>query len=134
MEILDKIEVIAGDTIIMSSDNCTAQYKSSQHFNDLKTIANVYKINIIRIYGIPGHGKNEIDAVGGTQKIALWRGVAEGKFILSASSCVDYLNAKFGDSESPEYDIKEIYPEELQRERKQASKINFKSLPGSSKI
>ena len=61
MRILENIDFEPDDTVIMSSDNCSGQYKSAQHFHDLKAIANICKINIIRIYGIPGHGKNEID-------------------------------------------------------------------------
>ena len=64
-EILDKINIQPGQTIIISSDNCTSQYKSSQHFHDLQVIATKYNVRRIRIYGIAGHGKNEIDTVGG---------------------------------------------------------------------
>ena len=133
-EMLDHISAQPGNTIIMSSGNCTSQYKSSKHFHDLKTIAKTYNIRIVCIYGIPGHGRNEIDTVGGTQKIALRRAVAEGKFFSSASSCIDYLNEKFGSSEAPAYNIREVFVEQLERERRSASKMRFKTLSGSSKI
>ena len=133
-DMLDHISVQPGDTVIMCSDNCTSQYKSSQHFHDLRTIAKCYNIKIVRIYGIPGHGKNEIDTVGGTQKIALRRAVAQGKFFSGATSCVEYLNTKFGNSEAPTYNITELFEEQLQHERRAASKYNFPTVPGSSSI
>ena len=134
MEILENIDFHEGDTIIICSDNCSGQYKSAEHFHDLKTIADELKIDIIRIYGIPGHGKNEVDTVGGTQKIAIRRAVAHGKFFRSCDSCVSFLQEKFSDSESPIYDIREIFPEEVKTVRKAAAKLKYRTVDGSSKI
>ena len=117
-EMRDSLDVQGCDTVIISSDNCTSQYKSSQHFHDLQATSSKFHIKIIRIYGIAGHGKNEIDTVGGVVKIALRKAVAHGEFFPSASACIDFLNDKFGGNESPEYTIKEIFPERLDRERK----------------
>ena len=71
--------------------------KSEQHFHDLQSVATKYKIKIIRIYGIAGHGKNEIDTVGGVAKIALRKSVAKGDFFPLASACVKFLVEKFGE-------------------------------------
>ena len=133
-EILDDIKISPGDTLIVISDNCTSQYKSAHNFHDLESLAKEYKINIVRIYGIPGHGKNEIDTVGGTQKIAIRRAVSNRMVFDRASACVDFLQEKFGDSESPIYDIKEIFPEQLEVERKSAGKRKYPTVDGSSLI
>ena len=50
--------------VIIQSDNCSNQYKSSANFFDLQELSDRYKVPIVRIYGVAGHGKNEIDAVG----------------------------------------------------------------------
>ena len=133
-EMLETLNMKPGETTSISSDNCTSQYKSSQHFHDLQTIATKYNIRIIRIYGVAGHGKNEIDTVGGVVKITLRKAVVHGEFFATASSCVDFLVTKFGENESPEYNIKEIYPEEVEREHNHASKTKYYPLDGSSKF
>ena len=48
------------DAVVIESDNCTAQYKSAKHFNDLQKLSNRLDKNIIRLYGIAGHGKGEV--------------------------------------------------------------------------
>ena len=47
MEILDEIDIKPEDEIVASSDNCTSQYKSAQHFNDLRSFTDKYQIDII---------------------------------------------------------------------------------------
>ena len=64
--------------IIINSDNCAAQYKCAAHFQKLQEIADKYKVKVIRCYGIPGHGKGEVDHVGGLSKVAVRREVAAG--------------------------------------------------------
>ena len=44
------------------------------------------------------------------------------------------MQDKFAESESPSYDTREIFPEELERERKIAKKIKYNTLAASSKI
>ena len=56
---LDTIEDYT--SIIITSDNCYIQYKSSHSFIHLQKLSNKLNIQIIRVYGIPGHGKNEVD-------------------------------------------------------------------------
>lgn len=41
--------------------------------------------------------KKEVDTLGGTQKIALRRGVAHGKFFKSCDSCESFLEEELGD-------------------------------------
>ena len=101
---------------------------------DIKNLSQKYGLKIVRIYGVPEHGKIEIDCVGGVVKIALRRGVSMGHFFPSASSCIDYLKEPFDNNFDPRYVIKEIYPEALERMRRCARYTKFGKVPGSSKF
>ena len=57
-----------------------------------------------------------------------------GGFFPSAQSCAEYLNQKFWENECPDYCIKKIFPEQLERIRHNAHHIKFDQLPDSSKI
>ena len=46
-ENLDSIYVQEAGTAVITTDNCTSQYKSVQHFHDLQSVATKYKIKII---------------------------------------------------------------------------------------
>ena len=50
---------------VIESENCSAQYKSAQHFYDIQQISNKYEMSILRVFSIAGHGKGEVDHVGG---------------------------------------------------------------------
>lgn len=63
-------EFMDEDTIILiESDNCSYQYKSTEHFDDCQEISNIYQRPVVRVYGIAGHGKGEVDHVGGVVKV-----------------------------------------------------------------
>ena len=47
------------DAVVIESDNCTAQYKSGKHFNNLQKLSNRLDKNIICLYRIVGHGKGK---------------------------------------------------------------------------
>ena len=63
-----------------------------------------------------------------------FRAVTEGHFFPSATSCVDFLNDKFSETENPIYCIKEIFQEALQKKRRDAKYTNYGKVPGSSKF
>ena len=75
---LDSVTVPEGSTLIITSDNCTSQYKSAQHFHHLQTLASELKVKIILTYGIAGHGKNEVDCCGGVVKIKIHSEICKG--------------------------------------------------------
>ena len=95
-------------SVVITSDNCSGQYKCSKHFHHLQYLANKLELILIRFYGVACDGKNEVDAVGGVVKIAITRAVAECYFFPDANSCLQYLIPKFEKSENPIYKIKEI--------------------------
>ena len=59
-EMLSEEDLVNCDVIVIDSDNCSAQYKSGLHFYHLQEISNSYDKAVVRMYGIPGHGKGEI--------------------------------------------------------------------------
>ena len=128
-----EVNISAEMTLLIVSDNCPGQYKSVQNFFDMQNLCNKHGVRIVRVYGIPGHGKNEIDCVGEVVKIALRRAVTVGEFFPSAACCIDYLNEKFGESISPRY-IKEIYTEELSKRRASAKYVKYGKVAGSSRF
>ena len=50
--------------------------KSVVHFYNLQCLSDRKKIKIARVYGIAGHGKGEVDHVGGMTKGAVRQEVA----------------------------------------------------------
>ena len=56
---------------IIESDNCNVQYKSAQHFEAIHCLSTTFKIPIVQIFSIAGHGKGEVDHVGGLAKCAI---------------------------------------------------------------
>ena len=76
---LNEIEITPGMYVVIESDNCTSQYKSAKSCYDMQEQANKYNVNLIRLYGIAGHGKGEVDHVGGVAKISIHEEIASGK-------------------------------------------------------
>ena len=101
--------------IFIHSDNAT-HFKSSENYADIQELCNSLQITIIRSFGVPGHGKGEIDSCGGHIKTACRKGIEHGVSIKSASDCVAFLNNKFRDKKSPSYHISEISEDNLDEE------------------
>ena len=117
-------------SIIITSDNFYVQYKSSHSFYHLQKLSNKLNIQIIRVYGIPGHGKNEVDCCSGVAKIAIRNKVSKGKFFSSAEDCTNFLSNKFANFIDPKYMFKVINSEELIVLRKDDQKFNSNQLKG----
>ena len=81
-EMLREVEIQGDEYIVIESDKCSSQYKSSAHFHGMQLLANNWNVNIIRVYGIAEHGNGKFDHVGGLSKTAVRRAVAEGDFLL----------------------------------------------------
>ena len=64
-EMLNTVDKNLPGICAIESDNCSAQYKSAQHVYDIQQISNKYKMSILRVFSIAGHGKGEVDHVGG---------------------------------------------------------------------
>ena len=81
-------------TLITISDSCAAQYKSAVHFYHLQKLSTELNLRFIRLYGIPGHGKSEVDNVGGMAKVVVRKEVARGTFFHDAQSVASFLQIK----------------------------------------
>ena len=68
---LNEMEITPGMYMLIESDNCTSQHKSAKSFYDMQELAKKYNINLIHLNGIAGHGKGEVDHVGGVAKISI---------------------------------------------------------------
>ena len=74
-------------------------------------------ITVIQVYSIAGHGKGEVDHVGGLSKVTVRREVAAGETLQFSREMVDRLRIKFGHKHDPKYDFKDITTEELEQAR-----------------
>ena len=72
-------------------------------------------MTLVRIYSVAGHGKGEVDHVGGLAKVAIRREVAAGQQLSNAEGMINCLEGKFGESESPIYVFKDIRPSERKK-------------------
>ena len=131
-KMLSDVEIDPGTTVIVTSDNCCSQYKSAQNFSDLQRISNDYQINILRIYGVAGHRKNEVDTVGGVAKIAIRTAISRGQTFFNSQECVGYLSEKFYSSENPSYRLKVIEFNSLEEERTKARYMKYPTIKGSA--
>ena len=120
------------DTILIENDNCFNQYKYAQHFHNLQSISNKFNKNLICVYGVTGHGKREVDHVGGLAKVIIRQWVAACEVFLSSSKMVDYLAVKFKDSTNPKYIVKEIDSSLLVENRAAANLLVHPAIHGSS--
>ena len=77
---LSIVDVLSADSIVIESNNCSSQYKSSTHFENVQRLCNDYDTKVIQVFGIPEHGKGEVDHVGDTAKNTIKRGVTSGMF------------------------------------------------------
>ena len=104
-EMLDATDLDDANYIIVESDNCSSQYKSAEHFTDLQSISDDFEMPLVRLYGIEGHGKGEVDHVGGIAKVYARDQISRGVIYQNASSIVSSLVNKFGEKTNPKYHI-----------------------------
>ena len=133
-EIFSTLDISEGVPVVIDSDNCTKQYKSAQHFDDLQSFANELMCDIIRMYGIAGHGKGEVDHVGGIAKVAVRREIAGGAVFQKSGEITCFLEEKFGKKECPNYHIREIAEDSLDEARDEANRNIYKTVDGSSEF
>ena len=131
-EMLSEEDVAAHDLIVVDSDNCTSQYKSVLDLHHYQMIANDYNKTLIKMYGVPSHGKGEVDHVGGTAKVVSRRLAATRVSFSGANDIVAALREKFAEKTEPRYSIKEISEAELEKARRADNATIVNSVYGSS--
>ena len=119
---------------MIESDNCTSQYKSAQHYHDLQEISTKYDRMLVRVFGIAGDGKGEIDHIGVLAKIAIRQVVTLGKYFNSSKEILEFLSKKFNGSKSLSYMWKEIEVSQLHEARAARKLKVFETIYGSSKF
>ena len=132
VKMLDSVTIPEGAIIIIESDNCSSQYKSAHHFQDIQDLANKYGCTIIRVFGIAGHGKGEVDHVGGVAKVAVRQEIARGYIYTKAHEICEYLHEKFGKKTAPVYHCHEMKVKQLEEERQRNRYRKFDTVEGSS--
>ena len=81
---------------------------------------------------IAGHGKGEVDHVGGIAKISIRREIANGACIEDADDMVTFLSSKFGEKTDLNYVVNEVDPKQLDILRADAKSKRFATIKGSS--
>ena len=109
-EIIECVSTIPQLSII-ESDNCSAQYKSTEHFYNIQSLAGHFNIPIIQVF--VGHKKGEVDHVGSLAKCGIRRYVGTGGKIFNATDYTNFFQDKFKEKSNPSFIIKEITQEEL---------------------
>ena len=124
-EMIESVSTIP-QLCIIESNNCGAQYKSAEHFDDVQSLADHFDIPIIHVFSIAGYGKGEVDHVGDLAKLAIRRDVGTGGKIFNATDCTNFLQDKFKEKSNPSFVNKEITQETLESEREDARlKISY---------
>ena len=129
-EMLNSTDVQESDKIIIESDNCTTQYKSASHFLKLQQLSDIFCKPIIRIWSIVGHGKGEVDHVGGIAKVNIRLDIASGMFFAKADDMVTRLSKKYEEKQDPLYIVKNITSERLMAARLE-DKHKYHTIGGS---
>lgn len=65
------MDISRATTILVQSDSCKSQYKSAKHFHHLQMLADKKEKQVLRVWTIAGHGRGEVDHVGGVAKIPI---------------------------------------------------------------
>lgn len=89
---LSECDIFLISNFIVKSDNCFSQYKCAKKFYGLSQIANQFNVNVIHIFVIAGHGKGQVDQVGGLAKDTIRREVAAKKNFSNANDIVHCLS------------------------------------------
>ena len=63
-KMLDTMENIP-DSCIIGNNNCSSQYESAQHFNNIQNICNKIGGPITCLFSVTGCGKGKVNHVGG---------------------------------------------------------------------
>lgn len=77
------------------SDGCTSQFKNRYILNSLPILENISNINITWSFFATAHGKGAVDAIGGTIKRTVWRGIKSRNVqVKSATDFAEYAAKK----------------------------------------
>ena len=125
---LNDVKIQSNNYIIIESDNCSSQYKSCNHFENMQWLSNKFGVAVLRVFGVAKHGKGEVDHVGGLAKTTIRQKIGTGEHFQNAATMVEY----FQDKSNLVYKVREVNISELDEARFEASKKGFITINGSS--
>ena len=128
--IIGNADLTSTSAILIQSDNCSSQYKSARHFSHLQKLANSQQKEVLCLWSIAGHGKGEVDYVGGVAKIAIKHAISNDFFFENSSDMVQYLSDKFLNNLL--YRFREVDVKALEEERAEDSLNVYDTVDGSS--
>lgn len=119
-------------SLVLRSDNAS-NFKCAEAFHDMQKFANKYDITLVRVYGIAGHGKSEVDSCGGHLKTPARKHIAKGNILRSAKEVCSFLSDKYDPEKyaNPLYHTKEITKHDLDIEREKRRYMKFDMVSGS---
>ena len=119
---------------LANEHNGSSQFKSAPPFINIQELSDKYKIKVICVYSIAGHGKGELDHVGCLAKVAMQREIGAGVFFADAEDMVMFLQLRFNEKRDPVYQVKGIDVRQLE-EVPAAAKLKFyHTLKGSNEF
>ena len=120
--------------IVIRSD--ATHFKCAECFDDLQSLSDDFQATVVRVYGIAGHEKGEIDSVGGHLKNAVRSSIQKGQIIVNADDCSSILKDKFKPDiyVHPAYDIQLIEEDDLESRRNEKNKIDYQTINGIHKF
>ena len=89
------MDISCAITILVHCDNCKSQNKSAKYFHHLQMLANQNEKQVLRVWSNTGHGKGEVDRVGGVAKMSITRALLSDYFFNKNSEIISYLPDKF---------------------------------------
>ena len=123
--------IIGNANLLIQSDNCSSQYKSARHFSHLQKLANSQQKQVLHLWSIAGHGKGEVDHVGGVAKIIIKRAISNDFFYENSSDMVQYLPDKFSNNLLYRF-LQEVDVKAFEKERAEDSLKVYDTVDGSS--
>ena len=116
-EMLETVENIPKSCIIQSS-NCCLQYISAQHFGNIQNICNKVSVPIIHLLSVTGHGKGEVNHIGGLVKCSTCRYMGTDG---NATNCKNFLGTMFAEKTNPKFFLKPMDVDDLADSREEPS-------------
>ena len=113
----------------VESDNCSSQYQSTNHFENMQHSANKFDVVVMCVFGVAEHGKGEVDHVGGLAKTTISRTIASGEIFSTTSVMVEFLKKHFENKDHLVYKVCEILKSDLDDARFEE---RFLTIAGSS--
>ena len=110
---------------------CKSQYKCAAHFSGIQNTESTFNSTIIRVFGIPEHGKGKMNFVGGIVKSINKGEIVVCEFSIEVIEMVEFFQSKFSVSVWPIYNIKKLWENLLEKRELSQLKV-FKTSDGSS--